>query len=243
VTLPEFLAPLSRAGHRHLVLGVLYYEAQFGASKALTPSQIRSFLRRAAIRGARRINVSDVLLKSGPLVHRDVGSCGAWRITTSGLKYLRDKFGIPTGTVAGLDVDIAKILGSIQDEDAREYFGEALICIRSGALRAAVVFIWVGSIRLLQDKMLQLGTAQLNAALLKHDPKSRNLKDIDGFAYVKDKLALLAAQELGILDKHQKDVLQGCLDLRNLCGHPGKYRPGEKKVSAYVEDILTVLQP
>jgi hypothetical protein len=52
---------------------------------------------------------------------------------------------------------------------------------------------------------------------------------------------LLAAKDLGQLDKNQKDTLEEALDLRNRCGHPGKYKPGVKKVSSYIEDIVSIV--
>ena len=67
------------------------------------------------------------------------------------------------------------------------------------------------------------------------------IKNLDGFSYIKDRITLLAAQSLGVLDKNQKDTLIEALDLRNRCGHPGKYRPGVKKVSAFVEDITSIV--
>jgi hypothetical protein len=73
------------------------------------------------------------------------------------------------------------------------------------------------------------------------DPKAPRVKSIDDFAYVKDAVVLLAAKDLGILDKNQKDVLTEALNLRNRSGHPGKYRLGIKKVSAFIEDIISIV--
>ncbi len=54
-------------------------------------------------------------------------------------------------------------------------------------------------------------------------------------------LLLLAANDLGLFDKNEKDTLTEALNLRNRCGHPSKYRPGVKKVSAFVEDITSIV--
>jgi len=67
------------------------------------------------------------------------------------------------------------------------------------------------------------------------------VKTVDDFVHVKDSTTLLAAKDLGILDKNQKDTLTEALNLRNRCGHPGKYRPGVKKVSAFVEDVTSIV--
>jgi hypothetical protein len=64
---------------------------------------------------------------------------------------------------------------------------------------------------------------------------------LDHFAYVKDKVFLEAAQEIGLVDKGQKATLLEGLDLRNRCGHPGKYRPGVKKASSFVEDVVGIV--
>lgn len=114
---------------------------------------------------------------------------------------------------------------------------------KSGAaLRACVVFVWVAGIRTVQTSMLAKATsAAVTTAVQKHDQKARTLKTVDDFAYVKDAVTLLAAKDLGVLDQAEKDTLEEALDLRNRCGHPGKYRPGIKKVSAFVEDITSIL--
>jgi len=118
---------------------------------------------------------------------------------------------------------------------------EALTCLQVGALRACVVFLWTGAIRTIQNEMLVYGSTKLNAALQKHDPKARAVSTIDHFSYIKDKTSLLAAQELGELDKGEKDTLEENLNLRNRCGHPGKYRPGVKKVSSFIEDVVSIV--
>jgi len=54
-------------------------------------------------------------------------------------------------------------------------------------------------------------------------------------------LLLLASQELGIIDKGEKDSLEDCLDTRNKCGHPGKYRPKPIKAAAFMEELITIV--
>ena len=51
--------------------------------------------------------------------------------------------------------------------------------------------------------------------------KSQEVKKIEDFSYINDALLLLACQELGEIDKGEKDSLEDCLDTRNKCGHPG----------------------
>jgi hypothetical protein len=64
---------------------------------------------------------------------------------------------------------------------------------------------------------------------------------LEDFAYIKDATALLAFQELGIVDKGEKATLGEALDLRNRCGHPTKYKPGVKKASSFIEDVVGIV--
>jgi hypothetical protein len=89
--------------------------------------------------------------------------------------------------------------------------------------------------------MMAKGSASVTAALQRHDPKVPRVKSIDDFAYIRDATVLLAAKDLGVLDKNEKDVLTEGLNLRNRSGHPGKYRPGVKKVSAFIEDVTSIV--
>lgn len=67
------------------------------------------------------------------------------------------------------------------------------------------------------------------------------MSKLEDFAYIRDATALLAFQELGILDKGEKTTLAEALDLRNRCGHPTKYVPGVKKASSFIEDVVGIV--
>ena len=135
------------------------------------------------------------------------------------------------------------LLAKIKDEGARGYVEEAVTCLREGAMRAAVVFTWAGAIRTLHEEALGKGESALNGALKKQYQGSRTVAAIEDFGWIKDRTFLDACPDLGILDKGQKQTLIGWLDLRNNCGHPTNYQPGVKKVSAFIEDIISIVFP
>lgn len=76
--------------------------------------------------------------------------------------------------------------------------------------------------------------------LTKYDSNAHSVARTDDFCYIKDSTFLLVLQDLGILDKGQRETLEEALRLRNRCGHPTKYRPGSAKVSSFIEDILGI---
>ncbi|MCG3197533.1 MAG: hypothetical protein GHCLOJNM_02019 [bacterium] len=245
MTLVEFLAPLAKKTHQDRILAVLYYCERYEQKTALTVDELRERMKRARAKGWAKVNVTDVLSKSGPLVDTTglQGKKRLWNLTNCGREHVRGLLGLPKADVE-MEYDVGTledVVAKISDADARDYLEEGLKCLQVGALRACTVFLWVAAIRSIQVRMMTKGSASVTAALQKHDPNARPIKTLDDFAHVKDATALLAAKELGILDKNQKDTLTEALNLRNRCGHPGKYRLGVKKVSAFVEDITSIL--
>jgi hypothetical protein len=87
-------------------------------------------------------------------------------------------------------------------------------------------------------RVLYLGSP--TAAIQTHDPKARELKKLEDFAYVKDVRLLEVLFDLGIVDKTEKTMLGQALDLRNGCGHPTKYRPSTNRVASYIDDIVGI---
>jgi hypothetical protein len=210
----------------------------------MSVDQVRSALAQARLPNARRVNVADVLAKSGHYVDApdsDARARKLWQLTEPGRQYVRKLMDLPADRPEiEQDVSSLRVLsGKIADPIVQGFVDEAVTCLSVDALRAAVVFLWSGAIRTLQERMLALhGSRSVTAAVTKHDPKASAVKKIEDFAAVKDRITLLAARELAVIDKGQWTILQSDLDLRNQCGHPTKFKPGPKKASSLIEDIV-----
>jgi hypothetical protein len=245
MTLVEFIAPLKNGANRDKCLAILFYECNYDNRTVLSVAEIRLGLRAARVPKWAKINVADVLSKSGHLVDSSDSTAArrVWALTESGKKYVQNLLAIPSVTteLKNDTTTLASIAAKLTDQTVKEYVEESIKCLGVGALRAAVVFLWTGAIRVLQEKAIAMGISALNAAVLKHDPKARNVGKVEDFAYIKDAVTLLALQELGILDKGEKATLEEALNLRNRCGHPTKYRPGEKKASSFIEDVMGIV--
>jgi hypothetical protein len=245
MTFVEFIAPIRGGTNRSLVMMAMYYLHRYEQVESMRAEQIRTLLRNARISRARTMNVADVLSNSGHFVDSP-GSDGVrrlWRLTQSGEIEVRRLLGLPDNEPE-IEHDVAalsQMAVALNDEDVRSYVEEAVMCLQVGALRAAVVFLWAGAIRLLQEEALTLGGAAVTTAVRKQDPKARTISRVEDFAFIREKVALLAFGDLGMLDKSERGTLEDALKLRNSCGHPTKYRPGVKKVSSYVEDLLGIV--
>jgi hypothetical protein len=245
MTLVEFLAPLKSGTHESRVLAVLYFCEQYEDEASLTTDVVKKRLVAARAPGASKVNVPDVLGKSGAFADTNgmQGKNRLWKLTESGRMHVRALLGLPANKPE-LEHDVATLAAAVSkvtDVDVREYLEEALKSLSVGALRPCVVSVWVAAVRSLQHEMMVKGTATVTAAVQKHDQKAKAVKSVDDFAYIKESIQLLAARELGVLDKSEKDTLEEALDLRNRCGHPSKYRPGVKKVSAFMEDVVSII--
>ncbi len=136
---------------------------------------------------------------------------------------------------------LQRMLGKVKDEDERDYLSEAIQCLTARSLRAGIIFAWCAAVQNVRKKCIVHTPDSINSILKRHNPKSPDIKNIDDFVRINDSLLLLLATDLGVLDKNQKDILEGCLDLRNKCGHPSKYRPRLLKAASFVEDLLTII--
>jgi hypothetical protein len=245
MTLVEFIAPLKCATNQSRVLAVMYFKEKYEDIHALTVDQIAKALIISRVPRASKVNVSDVLSKAGHYVNLTgvTGKARLWTLTDTGRTKVRNLLDLPQSDVEiENDVETLKtLIAKITDADIKDYLDEALKCLNVGALRATVVFSWTATIRTIQVNLLLHGVHAVNIAIQKHDLKSRFVNRLDDFAYVKDSVTLLAAMDLGDLDKNEKDTLKEALDLRNRCGHPSKYKPGIKKVSSYIEDIVSII--
>ena len=247
MTLVEFLNPVKNNSNRDKCLAVLYFKHRYEQVESLTGGNIKQALIHSRIPGAKSVNVPDVLAKSGAFVDSpgSAGSALLWRLTDAGKKHVRDLMDLPE-TEPEIEHDVSalnKLIDRITDPVVKGFITESVTCLKVGALKAAIVFLWAGAVRTLQDKVIARGVTQVNGAIQVHDNKARQVKKVDDFQYIKDKVFLLAAEGVGVLDKAERTTLGEALDLRNKCGHPTKYNPGPAKAASFIEDVTGIVFP
>ena len=241
LTVGEYLRPVKDGTHRDRVLAVMAWANAFSEDSSVSTSEIRGLLRTARVHRASAINISSVLARAEDLVARN-DEVGGWWLTVTGHKYVIGELGLRIdGKGLPPVAPVRAIAAAIPDAVAREYVEEAILCLEAGALRASVVFLWAGAIRMLQDKAMQKGKGAVTTAVQRHDSRAPRIASIDAFARIKDKDTLLAARDLGLIDKGEWVALQAGLDLRNQCGHPTKYQPKTAKVTAFIEDVAGII--
>jgi hypothetical protein len=248
VTIGEFLNPVKNGTQRDLMLCVMYFLQRYENREAVTTVDIKDAFTRAKNPKGKQMQHAAVLNKAVPYVYSPGGDDGGrllWALTDTGEKYVRQLLELPAAEPE-IEHDVSTLGGvasAISDVNARGYVEEAIKCLRVGALRASIVFLWTGAASVLRDEVWSHGAPAIDAAIKRHTAKAPAFKKKEDFAYVKDAMLLQVAQDLGVIDKTQKGVLEDALDLRNGCGHPTTYSPGPKKVSAFIEDVVGIVWP
>ncbi len=241
----EFIAPAKNESHSIKCLCALYYLKHSLKIDVASVDQVKNLLVQGRIfKKGSKINYPQALDRLGEKV--DTPAKGLWQITPTGEKSIKELLGLPEGDIETQnDTEyLEKLIATkIKDPQSEDYFSEGADCLKIGRLRACVVFLWSGAIHEVREKIIKkYSTKKINTAINKHDKKARKINTVDDFAYIKDSILLLASKELGLFDKNEYSTLANlCLDLRNKCGHPSKYSPGPKRVSAFIEDLVKII--
>ena len=244
MTLGELLHHLDKPSHRLICQAVLYYLEAYEGKSSATVAQIKAALKKAGRRKQANANLYVAIGESSPLV-QVVGSEGRanlWALTGTGRREIAEL--LPEEVQRKAPVHDARNLRELLkslDAAVGAYIEEAITCLEANALRAAIVFLWAGAVRTIQDRVVVSNKKNLDASAAKRAPKAPKIRSVDQLCYVKESSLLLISEDLSLFDRNERGVLEQCLDLRNKCGHPGKYRPGLNKVRSFIEDVTSVV--
>ena len=204
-----------------------------------TPRSVSDIKRLAQNAGLRRVkdwNVSDMLSRlNGQAIRTEQG----WELTGAGRNAaaaLLSKHSVAP-TVAPANA-IRALLARIASPSARDFIVEAVACLEFGQLRAAVVFSWVGAVSLLHERVLTRHLAMFNAEVKRRDAKWKDASSVDDLAKMKEFDFLQVLEAISVIGRNAKLELEGCLKLRNACGHPSSLSIASHRVASHLEILL-----
>lgn len=132
-------------------------------------------------------------------------------------------------------------LRKVIDGNGRSYLHEAIMCLKNGLLRSGVMMAWTAAVSNINKKIISFKGPELDTAIKSHYKDAKPIKSIDDLLKYKESTILNTTVTLGLFDRNQKAILEECLKLRNKCSHPGKYRPGDLAVAAYIENLIRIV--
>jgi hypothetical protein len=191
--------------------------------------------REIGLRSIESWNVSDILRKSGGLA---LFVPGGWEVSHTGIKHLSERGLIGEAHVAQPAVSLRKLLPKISNERIREFATEAVSCYEISSYRASTVLCWMGAIGILQEHVFQHKLRELNAELLRRNPKHKPITVLDEISEIKEDTFLDLLQAISVIGKSVKDELKARLKLRNGCGHPNSLTVGGLAAAAHLETLI-----
>lgn len=209
--------------------------AAAGGSGASTAA-VRKLAVEVGVKGAKKTNFSAHLSSAEDKVFK---TPSGWELTPQGRKYIASLAakGLAISPAATEAQALRGLLPKLKNPDARAFLTEAIVCAEQSLFRAAVVLSWVGALALLQDEAVAKYLPVLNAEAAKRDPKWKPAKSSDDLGRLKEAVFIEIAAGVGMFGKNVKQELEGCLKLRNGCGHPNSLKLGPNKVAAHLETL------
>jgi len=203
---------------------------------AVSTATVRKLAVETGVRGAKGINFSAHLYAADDKVFK---TPSGWELTSVGRGHVAALAGksLSASPAATEAKALRALLPKLKNDDARAFLTEAIVCAEQSLFRAAVVLSWVGAIALLYDVAVAKHLAGVNAEATRRDAKWKAAKTTDDLGRLKESVFLEIAQMVGLFGKNVKQELEGCLKLRNGCGHPNSLKIGANKVAAHLETL------
>ena len=203
-------------------------------AKAAPTQTVRQLALESGVKGAKTINFHAHLSSAEDKVFK---APGGWELTDTGRKYVaglaaEEIAASPAATEART---LRALLPKLKNEDARAFVDEAIVCAEQSLFRAAVVLSWVGAMALLHDRVVSKHLADFNVEARKRIPGWKPAKTTDDLGSMREATFLEIGPSISLFGKNVKQELEGCLKVRNSCGHPTSLKIGPNKVAAHLE--------
>lgn len=201
------------------------------------PKQVKDIKKLGYSGGLRKIkgwNISDILTRSDGLAVR---TPDGWELSKSGLKRARE-LGADSGPIIDINSQLRSIAEGISDNETKEFVREAIKCLESIHLRAAVVLSWVGAVSVMHKYIVDNRLSDFNHEATRRTSKWKPAKNADDLGKMKENDFLQILESLSEIGRNVKQELEMCLKLRNSCGHPNSLKIAESRVAAHIEILL-----
>lgn len=166
---------------------------------------------------------------------------GGWKLTQEGKRHVAMLASIPGAQgPTPLTQSVRAHLTEIKSDNARAFVEEAIRAAETGLWRSAVVLAWVGAVAVLYDHVVAKRLVDFNTETLRRNPKWKTAVTNDDLSRMEEFefLQVLAALTPSVIGKNVKQELEGCLKLRNGCGHPNSLRIADVRVAAHIETLM-----
>lgn len=197
---------------------------------------IKKLAAAAGLRSANKWNISSLLSRSKGMAVR---TTNGWELTSAGIQHVSMLAGSLMGSPAPkVAASLRAHLSNLTDPDTSKFVEEAIKCYEARLYRAAVVLSWVGAVSVLYDYVVKNKLKEFNAEATKRNTKWNIAKTKDDLARMKESDFLNIIESISVIGKSVKQEVEGCLKLRNGCGHPNSLKIAENRVTGHIESLI-----
>jgi len=161
-----------------------------------------------------------------------------WKLTTDGKNHVKVLINPVHKKNMVQAAELRTAIKKLTDKDTLAFVEEAVECHESGLWRSAIVLTWIGAVSVLYDYVLASHLPSFNQEAARRNPKWKQAKNKDDLALMGENDFLHVLQAISVIGKSVKDDLEGCLKLRNGCGHPNSFKVGEARSAAHIESLI-----
>lgn len=161
-----------------------------------------------------------------------------WKLTGSGRAHVSAFRKVPEKKALQAADALRKHIGNLKDDHTKAFVEEAVRCFEEGLYRSAVVLSWVGALSAIYDHVIAKKLSEFNAEAVRRNAKWKTAKSKDDLSLMSEHDFLQILPAISVVGKNVKDELEGCLKLRNGCGHPNSLKVKEARVAAHIETLI-----
>lgn len=198
--------------------------------------EIKQLAARYGLRSIQKWNISLLLSRTkGLAVRTDKG----WELTSSGVQHVSKLAGsLISSPAPKVAASLRAHCSHLSTDTTSKFVEEAIACYEARLYRAAVVLSWVGALSVLYDYVVLNKLSDFNAEALRRNAKWKEAKTADDLARMKESEFLDVAEGISLIGKSVKHEIDGCLKLRNGCGHPNSLKISENRVAGHIESLI-----
>lgn len=198
------------------------------------PKQIKEIKELAVAGGLRKAkswNISDTLGRSNGLAVR---TPDGWELAVSGISRSKE-LGADSGPITVANNQLRSLASKVESDETRDFIEETIKCLEAKYFRAAVVLSWVGAVSVMHHYVVNNRLADFNTEAHRRNSKWKAAKNTDDLGKMKEHDFLQVLEGISEIGKNVKQELEGCLKLRNSCGHPNSLKIADSRVASHIE--------
>lgn len=207
-----------------------------------TPKKVAETKKLAAeggLRSAKNWNVSLELTRTRGLA---ANTPAGWVLTSDGKRHVDKLIGAPEARLASVAASLRKHLEGVASPDVKGFLEEAVSCYEHTFYRAAIVLSWVGAVAILHNYVFTTKLTEFNTEATRRLANSRNpwvpARRQEDLGRMSENDLLQVLDDIRVITKNEKQLLEQALRLRNSCGHPTSVSISANVAAAHIETLM-----